>query len=187
MSTPSLKDAIAVIEAAIDNPAEGLPEEVFRFMTRITPLVNVDLLIRDPEKRTLLAWRHDEFAGAGWHVPGGIVRYKESLENRLREVAKHEIGRELRFRAAPIAIHQMWKKQATRAHFFSVLYECFTDEVIEPDNDGRSEGDAGFLKWHDTCPDDLIMVHEQIYRPFIGGDDFSDFAGPIPCLYFPDL
>ena len=120
-------------------------------------------------------------------MPGGIVRYKESLENRVTEVAKHEIGRELRFRPAPIAIHQMWKKNATRAHFFSILFECFTDEVIEPDNGFRQSGDAGYLEWHETCPDNLIMVHEEIYRPYIEGDNFAEFQGQIPCHYFPDL
>ena len=183
----SLEQAIAVIEQAIADPSEGLPKEVFYFMTRITPLVNVDLLIRDPAGRTLLAWRSDEFAGSGWHIPGGILRYKESLENRLEEVARLEIGRPLRFREAPIAINQMWKKRQTRGHFVSILYECFTDEMLEPENDGLGPGDAGFLQWHQGCPDNLIRVHETVYRPFIEVESFEDFSGEIRQFYFPDL
>ena len=44
--------------------------------------------VKDKNEDTLLAWRNDEFTGSGWSVPGGIVRFKETMENRLREVAK---------------------------------------------------------------------------------------------------
>jgi colanic acid biosynthesis protein WcaH len=33
--------------------------------------------------RTLLTWRDDESFGAGWHVPGGIIRYKETAADRI--------------------------------------------------------------------------------------------------------
>src|SRR5258705_8683005 len=63
------------IESQIDTRA--LPEELFLFISRITPLINVDLLIQDYGKGTLLTWRSDRFFGPGWHVPGGIIRHKE--------------------------------------------------------------------------------------------------------------
>ena len=184
----SITDAIAILEAAIADPSEGLPQEIFYFMTRITPLVNVDLLIKDPDGRVMLAWRADEFAGSGWHVPGGILRYKESLADRIMAVARQEIGRDVRIRPAPIAINQLWKKSATRGHFVSILFECFTDEQLEPDNSGHGEGEAGFLQWHDQCPTNLIEVHQNIYQHFIGTKgEIPDFSGDIPASYYPDL
>ena len=39
-------DLVARLENSIPDPHQGLPEEVFLFLSRITPLVNVDLLIR---------------------------------------------------------------------------------------------------------------------------------------------
>ena len=45
-------------EAAIDNAETGLPDEVFSFVSSLTPMVNVDLLVvRDG--KVLLAWRDD--------------------------------------------------------------------------------------------------------------------------------
>lgn len=38
---------IAPLEAAIGDPCQGLPEEVFLFVSRVTPMINVDLLIQD--------------------------------------------------------------------------------------------------------------------------------------------
>ncbi len=70
--------ALAQLESAIGDPREGLPEDIFRFVTRIAPIVNVDLLMQDEAGRTLLTWRADEHFGAGWHVPGGIIRFEET-------------------------------------------------------------------------------------------------------------
>ena len=183
----NIEEAIRVIESEIDNPTNGLPQDVFYFMTRITPLVNVDLLIKDTQGRVLLAWREDEFAGSGWHIPGGILRYKETLENRINEVALQECGRNIRFNSAPIAMNQMWKKSRTRGHFVSLLFECFTDDDLEPNNEGLIEGNRGYLKWHDTCPDNLILVHKKIYKEAISGNSTGPFSGEIPSNYFPSL
>ena len=59
----------------------------FLLVSQLTPLVNVELLIDDKEKGSLLTWRHDEFYGPGWHLPGGIVRFKELASTRIKKVA----------------------------------------------------------------------------------------------------
>ena len=48
------------LECRIDPRAGGLPDELFLFVSRITPLVNVDLLIQDDRRHTLFTWRSDE-------------------------------------------------------------------------------------------------------------------------------
>ena len=48
---------IRQLESEIDAVEAGLPGELFLFVSRVTPLVNVDLLIEDEHKRTLLTWR----------------------------------------------------------------------------------------------------------------------------------
>ena len=73
----TLPDAISFLYSRTSE-GQDLPEELFRFISTISPLVNVDLLIKDDTNRTLLTWRDDEHYGAGWHVPGGIIRFKES-------------------------------------------------------------------------------------------------------------
>ena len=45
------------IEKKVKNPNKGLPEEIFLFLTRISPMINVDLLIKNKKKQTLLVWR----------------------------------------------------------------------------------------------------------------------------------
>ena len=162
----NIHKAIEFLEEQIPNPSLGLPEEIFLFISRTTPLVNVDLLIKDENNRTLLSWRDDQYAGKGWHVPGGIVRFKEKLEERVQEVAKKEIGTAVKFDPIPLAINQMICERDIRGHFVSILYKCFLSGKFIPKNKGLSNKDPGYLMWHDSCPTNLIKVHE-IYRHYI--------------------
>jgi len=47
MGFMNIHEAIKFLDKQIPNPSLGLPEEVFLFISRTTPIVNVDLLIKD--------------------------------------------------------------------------------------------------------------------------------------------
>ena len=51
----NIHKAVEFLDKQISNPSSGLPEEVFLFVSRLTPMVNVDLLIKDEKRRTLLS------------------------------------------------------------------------------------------------------------------------------------
>ncbi len=162
-----LETSVATLVEAVPNPSLGLPDSIFYYISRTTPLVNVDLLIKDENGRTLLAWRDDLYAGTGWHVPGGIVRFKERLETRVEKVAETEIGTSVRFDPAPIALNQViLEDRQIRGHFISILYRCFLPGTFRPKNRGLSPEDAGYLAWHERCPANLLEVQE-IYRGHI--------------------
>lgn len=162
-----LKDIIDKIESSIQHPSNGLPEELFLFVSRITPLINVDLLIKNKQNQTILTWREDSYY-LGWHVPGGIIRYKETIADRVKAVAKNELGAEVAFNPAPLAIHEMINKtRDTRGHFISMLYQCSL--VTEPNESLRCKSISPHpneWSWHSSCPSNIISVHE-IYRNFI--------------------
>jgi len=163
----NIVDVITVLEKYAPNPSAGLPDEVFYYVSRVTPLVNVDLLIKDEKGRTLLSWRDDQYCGKGWHVPGGIVRFKETLETRVKKVAETEIGVNISFDTIPIALNQViYPERDIRSHFISILYKCFLSSTFVPQNKGLSNKDSGYLMWHDSCPDNLIKCHEM-YRKYI--------------------
>lgn len=160
------KEAIKFLEKQIKNPRAGLPQEIFYFVSRITPMINVDLLVKDEKGRTLLAWRDDKFYNKGWHIPGGIIRFKEKAETRIQKVAMQEIGAKVKFDPAPIAMHQLFAKQDTRGHFISLLYKCFLSGKFPLKNKSLSDRDAGYLKWHNTCPPDFLEV-QKMYKKHI--------------------
>ncbi|MBI5579768.1 MAG: NUDIX domain-containing protein [Deltaproteobacteria bacterium] len=154
------------MESIVQNPSKGLPEEVFLFVTRITPMINVDLLIKNEKNQTLLTWRDDDYYSPGWHVPGGIIRYKETIDDRIRAVAKNELGAEVRFNHVPIAINEViHETRKNRGHFISLLYRC---SLVKPPDENLRCNSATPIRnewqWHDTCPENMISVHEMYRR-----------------------
>jgi ADP-ribose pyrophosphatase YjhB (NUDIX family) len=163
----TLRRCIEALEAAIGDPHHGLPEDVFQFVSRIAPLINVDLLIKDDRSRTLLTWRDDEFFGAGWHLPGGIIRYKETAADRIRACAAEELGTQLSHDERPLLIAESMTLQRTRGHFISLLFRCRL--VGAPDEGRRATSNAprvGDWRWHERCPPDLLEV-QRIYAQFL--------------------
>jgi len=165
--TGELLRTIAALESAIGDPRRGLPEDVFRFVSRLTPLVNVDLLIQDDRSRTLLTWRDDEFYAPGWHVPGGIIRYKEPAADRVRACARAELGADVSFEPAPLLVLEDVRGQDTRGHHVSLLFRCRLSSP--PDEARRAESDPpsrGQWRWHERCPPDLIETQGPYARFF---------------------
>jgi colanic acid biosynthesis protein WcaH len=152
---------LGAIEASLPDPARGLPEDVFEFVSRLTPLVNVDLLIKDPAGRTLLTWRDDDRYGTGWHVPGSIIRYKETAAARIHACAHDELGAEIEAEPSPIVVLESIDPWKTRGHVISLLFRCRLQSA--PDERRRAGGapKAGEWRWHERCPPDLLPAHQR--------------------------
>jgi len=165
--TLKIDNAINLLESIIADPSKGLPEEVFQFISRVTPLVNVDLLIKDENNRTVLTWRDDDCYKSGWHIPGGVIRYKEDTTARIMAVAAKELGAGVSFIKNPLLVSEIFLPIKNRAHAISLLYEC---KLLTALDEARrfEEGSPkpGQWAWHNKCPDNLIDVHD-IYRKFI--------------------
>lgn len=161
-----INDLLQKIRNKIQNPREELPEEIFLFATEITPMVNVDLLIYDNDGRILLSWRDDKFYDKGWHVPGGILRLQETFEQRIQRTALDEIGCMVEHSGEPIEIVPIiCKDMVQRSHFISFVYKCKLAEGYEIDNGEKKENEAGYLKWFEKCPDNLLDVH-SFYKKY---------------------
>jgi ADP-ribose pyrophosphatase YjhB (NUDIX family) len=162
-----LDEHIDAIESAIGDARGGLPVAVFHLVTRLTPMTNVDLLIHNDRRETLLTWRDDEFY-RGWHIPGGIIRYKERMADRVAEVARLELGALVTIKGAPVAVNEVIHiDRRVRGHFIAFLFEC--ELARGPDERLRHDGGQpahGQWAWHGACPRDMIRSHEM-YRRFI--------------------
>jgi len=167
-----LKSYLKSIKEIISDPRDGLPEELFYFASSITPMLNVDLLIKNKKKQTLLIWRDDKYYGPGWHIPGGIIRFKETFSSRVHKVAKSELGMAVKHSKDPLTIKELFaKNRDIRGHFITFLYECIPEN--EPDIDRKHNGDEpqnGQWSWHDKSPINIIKQHAS-YEEFINGNN----------------
>ena len=81
----------------------------------------------------MFSWRDDEQCGAGWHLPGGCVRLKETLEQRLHVCAKSELGTDVLCDMKPVLITENIepKRDRGRTHFISFLYQCVPVDKVQ--------------------------------------------------------
>jgi colanic acid biosynthesis protein WcaH len=71
-----------------------LNKDEFAQVVRNTPLVSIDLIIRDPDRCVLVGLRANEPAKGKWFVPGGVVKKDERLSDAFARIVKVEIGLE---------------------------------------------------------------------------------------------
>lgn len=159
-------NSIEYIEGLIEDPKVGLPDEVFYLVGRLTPFINVDLLIRDYENRILLTWRDDQFCGSGWHFPGGIIRFQEKMTTRVHKVARLELKAEVDIINGPIKINEIIaQEQKERSHFISLLYECKINEELTLDLFGELPEKSKYIKYFSKIPNNLLQAH-TIYKEY---------------------
>lgn len=161
----------AMIEEGVE-PDNGLPLDLFEYCTSLLPFINVDLLIQNDAGQILLSWRKDKYYGAGWQIPGGIIRMMETIDDRVQKTAIREIGCRVLYETEPIAVHENiirthregLRNQLERAHNIALLYNCKVPNGFEIDNSGREEQDEGYLRWFDKFPDNLLDCHKPLLK-----------------------
>ena len=95
-----------------------LDAQTFQTVVDSTPLVSIDLLVRDSSGRILVGKRVNRPAQGYWFVPGGRILKNERLADAFARLTRAELGIEL-----PIA----------GARYLG-LYEHFYDDSIFTDN-----------------------------------------------------
>jgi colanic acid biosynthesis protein WcaH len=92
-------------------PTEATPallsREEFAQLVRLTPLVSIDLVVRDGARRMLLGLRENRPAQGCWFVPGGRIGKNERIEQAFRRICAAELGREFPLSAArPLGVFE---------------------------------------------------------------------------------
>lgn len=158
-----LSEALRAIDRQVPNSRNGLPEELFLLVSRMTPMVNVDLLIVNTQNEKLLTWRHDDFYGPGWHIPGGIIRFKETMADRLKKLALKEIGCEAEAIGDALRVTEIFSQERDiRGHFISHLFKSHL--LGEPDPLHKADVNSprqGEWAWFQTAPANLIPQHRR--------------------------
>lgn len=168
-----VEEAIRVLRSAHMDGRNGLPQELFLLISSLTPVPNVDLWITDSANRVLLSWRKDPFYDEGWHIPGGCLRFGETMAERIHQMAIQEIGCDVTFDPEPMAVRDVIRPPRAellnpdeRGHNLAVLYRCRLPEGFCIDNGDRQPGEAGYLQWFERIPDNLLRI-QDVYRDIL--------------------
>ena len=69
-----------------------LPPDLFKRVVELTPLVSIDLVVRDESGRMLVGLRANRPAQGYWFVPGGRVGKNETLREAFDRLTGAELG-----------------------------------------------------------------------------------------------
>jgi colanic acid biosynthesis protein WcaH len=132
-------------------------------------MVNVDLLVRDKAGRILLSWRDDILCGTGWHIPGGVVRFQETIIERLQKTALNELGCEVLLENPEPEFTEFIRPDGPRerSHFVSFIFHCRLPDGQDLSSIKRCPGEAGYLAFHEKFPENMIPVH-HFYSKYFG-------------------
>lgn len=69
-----------------------LQRDVFAEVVRNTPLVSIDLIVKNRSGKILLGRRRNAPAQGYWFVPGGRIRKNETLASAFARLCREELG-----------------------------------------------------------------------------------------------
>lgn len=166
------EEAAALLEQADLDKKNGLPERLFLCISSLIPIANVDLFILDKSGQLLLSYREDMFYGAGWHIPGGCLRFGETMLQRIHKTAQLELGVDVEVcRSDPLAVRDVIREPLAgnavpdaRGHNLAVLYLC----SLPPEAAAKIEAaSGGRIRWFEQIPEDILRVHAVYDDVFI--------------------
>tara|TARA_Y100000310_G_scaffold331174_1_gene404265 strand:- start:686 stop:1153 length:468 start_codon:yes stop_codon:yes gene_type:complete len=129
-----------------------LQQEVFDSLVEVVPFAACEMVIVNKQNEILLTWREDGI-WKGWHFPGGLLRFGDSFEHRLKQVARIELGTKLKSHKFLLPINY---KGIGRGHAVSFLFVC---QLTGQPKDGK------FFK---AMPKDIIPDHKLTWKKVRG-------------------
>ena len=136
-----------------------------------TPLVSIDLVIRNEKNEVLLGKRVNRPAQNFWFVPGGRIRKNERVREAFARIFEAELGVSLSFKEAGLigVYDHIYEdnfagENGINTHYVVLAYACQlkSARVLKPD------AQHGELKWWDV--DGLVAsasVHENTKAYFL--------------------
>lgn len=168
--TPDIWNAIQTLRRARLDTNGGMPQELFLLVSSLIPIPNVDLLVTNEKNQILLSWRDDPFYEKSWHIPGGCLRYAETMQTRVQQTALNEFGCEVEFDSEPVAVRdvirglnkaQIYPRE--RGHTVAVLYRCTLKGPVKTCDDENTALYNGCLRWFDNIPKNFMKI-QNVYR-----------------------
>ena len=116
---------------------KSLDHETFAHIVEHTPLIAIDLIIKDSESRVLLGRRVNAPAKDHWFVPGGRIYKNETISEAFSRIFFSEIGNELLIEDARfLGVYEHFYKNSfydknISTHYVVLAYEINYDFSID--------------------------------------------------------
>ena len=143
-----------------------LPLETFKTVIRSTPLVSIDLIVRNSEGKILLGKRTNRPAKGDWFVPGGRVLKDETLEDAFNRLIHVELGL-LNTTSSFKGVYQHFYDDNFSEDLFTTHYVVLADEI---EFNGalaslpiEQHAEYKWLDENDLLVNDKVHIHTKWY------------------------
>ncbi len=119
--------------------------EIFKCVVENTPLVSIDLIVRNKEGKILLGKRKNRPARGYYFVPGGKIFKNERIEEAFKNISKNELGKALDINKAKfLGVYQHFYNdnyfgEDTGTHYVVLAYEVFEEDLDLKDDEQHSD------------------------------------------------
>ena len=134
-----------------------LEKSTFQTVIASTPLVSIDLIVRNKSGEYLLGYRNNKPAQGFWFVPGGRILKDEPMHIAFTRLVKDELGINLELTGAR----------------FNGVYEHFYDDYVFGDEVTTHHVVLAYELIVDIALDDLPQAQHSDYKWF-GAKEFSN-------------
>lgn len=130
-----------------------LSRDDFAHVVRHTPLISIDLIVRDESERVLVGLRRNRPAQGFWFVPGGRIFKDERIDDAFLRVSQAELGLAIpRSEASQLGVYEhLYDDNALEipdmsTHYLVVAYQLHVDAASLVLPDGQHEQ----FRWMDV-------------------------------------
>jgi len=150
-----------------------LADETFKGIIQHTPLISIDLIVRNEAGEVLLGKRVNAPAKGDWFVPGGRVLKNETLDSAFIRLLKDELGVESRITRADAKFLGVFEHfyddcvfgDGVSTHYVVLAYELILKKVffeLLPYSQHRE------FEWiSKSCAVILVDIHPYTHNYFI--------------------
>ena len=134
-----------------------------------TPLVSIDLVIRNPSNKVLLGKRNNRPAMGYWFVPGGRIIKNETINQALKRISEVELGQDLSTKAPSLlgAYDHIYEDnflnvKGINTHYVVLAFVIALQQEIEVKSDEQHTE----LKWWEVeklLQDQTVHQNTKVY------------------------
>ena len=146
-----------------------LDKETFSTVIESTPLVSIDLVVKNKHGQALLGERLNKPAKGNWFVPGGRILKDESMANAFKRLTKEELGQEFSLDQAELLgpFDHFYNDNVFgnefSTHYVAIAYVLTLDKDLEELPFDIQHGSYKWFEINSLLNDDKVHLHTKWY------------------------
>ncbi len=146
-----------------------LDKETFSTVIESTPLVSIDLVVKNKHGQALLGERLNKPAKGNWFVPGGRILKDESMANAFKRLTKEELGQEFSLNQAELLgpFDHFYNDNVFgdefSTHYVAIAYVLTLDKDLEELPFDIQHGSYKWFEIDSLLNDDKVHLHTKWY------------------------